>query len=403
MLQKVRDRKTINAFVFLFAVTYMISYITRINFGAIISEMQTATGISKQLLSMSLTGSFITYGAGQVVSGILGDKISPKKLVTIGLCATVCMNVLIPFCGSPWLMLAVWSVNGFAQSFMWPPIVKIMTEVLSEADYKEGVSKVSWGSSCGTIAVYLLSPVLIATLGWKAVFFFAAAMGLVMIFVWNRFAADVKPRPRQRETAGGKSVKLLKPVLIGILLAIVLQGMLRDGVTTWMPTCISDTYQLSNEISILSGIILPVFSILCYQASTKLYTKKIRNPLSCGALFFGAGAVAALVLRFSAGTSALVSVLMFAILTGCMHGVNLMLVCMVPPYFKSTGKVSTVSGVLNAATYVGSAASTYGIAVLSDALGWDATILIWLGIAACGTAICLLCRNAWNKYKTSLE
>jgi OPA family glycerol-3-phosphate transporter-like MFS transporter len=94
---------------------------------------------------------------------------------------------------------------------------------------------------------------------------------------------------------------------------------------------------------------------------------------------------------------------MFAILTGCMHGVNLMLVCMVPPYFKSTGKVSTVSGVLNAATYVGSAASTYGIAVLSDALGWDATILIWLGIAACGAAICLLCRNAWNKYKTSLE
>ena len=140
MLPKVRDRKTINAFVFLFAATYMISYITRTNFGAIVSEMQTETGISKQLLSMSLTGSFITYGTGQVISGILGDKISPKKLISIGLFATVCMNLLIPFCASPWQMLAVWSVNGFAQSFMWPPIVKIMTELLSEEDYKNSVS-----------------------------------------------------------------------------------------------------------------------------------------------------------------------------------------------------------------------------------------------------------------------
>ena len=123
---KTENRKTVNRFILLFAFTYMISYITRTNFGAIIQEMQTNTGISKQLLSMSLTGSFITYGTGQVISGVLGDKISPKRLITIGLSATVCMNLLIPLCNSPYQMLAVWSVNGFAQSFMWPPLVRIM-------------------------------------------------------------------------------------------------------------------------------------------------------------------------------------------------------------------------------------------------------------------------------------
>lgn len=401
-MTKLQDRKKINLLALLFAVTYMVSYITRINFGAIISEMQTATGISKRLLSMSLTGSFITYGAGQVVSGILGDKISPKRLISIGLFATVCMNLLIPLCGTPWQMLVVWSVNGFAQSFMWPPMVKIMTEKLTEEDYKYVVSKASWGSSVGTILVYLLSPVLISVFHWKAVFLFSAGAGVVMLLVWNRFAFDVKPQPRQKETVSGKPVKLLKPVLIGILLTIVLQGMLRDGVTTWMPTYISDVYRLSNEISILTGIILPVFSILCYQAATRLYTKKFTNPLACAGVFFGAGALAALVLRFFAGHVAAVSVLMFAILTGCMHGVNLMLVCMVPAYFRSTGKVSTMSGVLNAATYIGSAVSTYGIAVLSDALGWNATILIWLAIAACGTALCLLAIKSWNRYCTDV-
>lgn len=403
MLQKLEDRKKIRAFVFLFAAAYMVSYITRTNFGAIISEMQTQTKIPKKLLSMSITGSFITYGAGQLVSGILGDKISPKKLVLMGIALTVCMNLLIPLCKGPYQMLAVWSVNGFAQSFMWPPIVKIMTAALSEEDYKNAVSKVSWGGSAGTILVYLLSPVLISAFHWKAVFFGAAAVGFVMIFLWIRFAPDVKPQPRKQETAEHKLVKFLTPVLLCILVAIVLQGMLRDGVTTWMPTYIADTYRLSNASSILTGVVLPIFSILCLQVATVLYTKKFTNPVSCAGIFFGAGAIAALVLRFSAGQAAVVSVLMFAILTGCMHGANLMLVCMVPAYFRNTGKVATISGVLNAATYVGSAIFTYGVAVLSEALGWNATILIWLAIAASGTLLCLLCKNAWSRYKASLE
>ena len=62
----------------LFTVTYMVSYMTRINFGAIVAEMESATQISRSLLSMALTGSFATYGAGQIVSGVCGDRLSPK-------------------------------------------------------------------------------------------------------------------------------------------------------------------------------------------------------------------------------------------------------------------------------------------------------------------------------------
>ncbi len=400
-MKKLEDRKKINALVLLFVATYMISYVTRINYGAIISEIQSQTGISKSLLSMSVTGSFITYGVGQIISGIFGDRISPKKLVSWGLTASVCMNFLIPLCKDPYQMLVVWSVNGFAQSFMWPPIVKIMTEVLSETDYKYAVTKVSWGSSFGTIIVYLTSPLLISAFRWRSVFVFSAILGLVMIFVWNRYSCDVKTEPRQREITTAKGTVFLKPVLLGILFAIILQGMLRDGVTTWMPSYIAETYHLSNEISILTGVILPVFSILCYQIATKLYTKKFNNPVVCAGLLFGVGALSALVLRFSAGQNAAVSVFMFAVLTGCMHGANLMLVGMVPLYFQSTGKVSTVSGIVNASTYIGSAVSTYGIAVLSEAFDWNFTIVIWLTIAVCGTCVCLICSRYWDNYKNS--
>ena len=77
-MEKLTRKKDINFLAFLFAFTYMVSYITRINYGAIIVEMVEATGFSKSALSMAVTGSFITYGVGQIISGIIGDRISPK-------------------------------------------------------------------------------------------------------------------------------------------------------------------------------------------------------------------------------------------------------------------------------------------------------------------------------------
>ena len=79
-----------------------------------------------------------------------------------------------------------------------------------------------------------------------------------------------------------------------------------------------------------------------------------------------------------------------------MHGVNLMLICMVPPFFQRHGNISTVSGILNSCTYVGSALSAYGIALLSESAGWQITALVWFAIAALGSVICAVCAKIWK-------
>jgi OPA family glycerol-3-phosphate transporter-like MFS transporter len=70
---------------------------------------------------------------------------------------------------------------------------------------------------------------------------------------------------------------------------------------------------------------------------------------------------------------------------------------MLPPFFEKYGNISTVSGVLNACTYVGSAISTYGVAILSENVGWNSTIFLWFLVAAAGCAICLGCMKPWTK------
>jgi len=63
------DKKQIKRFRLLFMFTYMVSYLTRINYGAIIVEMSDNMGIAATLLSLAVTGSFITYGVGQLING----------------------------------------------------------------------------------------------------------------------------------------------------------------------------------------------------------------------------------------------------------------------------------------------------------------------------------------------
>ena len=399
-MSKLQNKKDIRKAALIFAVTYMVSYITRINYGAVISEMIKDTGFTKSALSLPLTLSCITYGAGQIVSGICGDKFSPNRLVSYGLIVTTVMNLLIPLCANPYQMIGVWCINGFAQSFMWPPLVKIMTSILSDEDYKKVTAKVTWGSSIGTIVIYLISPALIHLWGWKSVFIFSAICGLVMLTVWNKNLYSVEGN----NTSSGKTDRekfsigtLISVPFAGILLIIILQGMLRDGVTTWMPSYIAEMYNIDNAISILTGVVLPILGIVCIQIALKLYLKVFKNPLVCAGAFFAVGTVASIALIFFSGNNAAFSVMFSALLTGCMHGANLMLTCMIPPLFAKQGTVSTVSGLLNSCTYIGSAASTYGIAVLSQRLGWGFTLSVWAVIAALGVILCITIRSKLPK------
>lgn len=90
------------------------------------------------------------------------------------------------------------------------------------------------------------------------------------------------------------------------------------------------------------------------------------------------------------GLSPIISIALSALLTGCMHGVNWLVTCMMPPKFEKYGKISFMSGLLNSFTYVGSAISVYGIAVFSENMGRNATLLMWTAIAFAGTVLCLL-------------
>ena len=97
----------------LLTAVYFASYVTRINFAAIIQEIVTDMGYEKAALSVVLVVISITYGVGQIINGRLGDKIPPDIMILIGLVVSTVANLLFPlFIDSIPVMAVLWGIES---------------------------------------------------------------------------------------------------------------------------------------------------------------------------------------------------------------------------------------------------------------------------------------------------
>lgn len=403
---KLTSKSDIRTLTFLGFILYFASYVTRINYGAIISEFVNAEGVSRPSAAILTTVTFITYGLGQLLSGYLGDRISPRLLIFYGFIATILMNLLLPlFSPNITAMAVIWGLNGLAQAFMWPPLVKILASALRDEDYSRCISKVILSSGFGTVAVYVTAPVIIKLFGWKYVFsasaLFGAAVAVLWITLTSKLLKNVSftslPEPSEarnesnlteKDIAIHKAVKIMLPV---ILISNAVQGMLRDGITTWMPSFISDTFELGSAVSILTGVALPIFHIICNILTFKVLRVFKNDVFFTISVFFSLVTVLLLLLLIFGTETIIVGLLLISLSAGFVHGINALQTCYVPIYFKTSGKISLISGVINFGVYVGSAISTYLFAVISEKHGWNATIISWVIFAFSGVVLTVMC------------
>lgn len=405
LLSENKSRHSKFYFCFLCCLVYFTSYLTRIDYSAVLVEIIDDLNISKELASIAVTGSFITYGLGQLVSGFLGDHIAPRRMIAMGLCATSVVNILMSVLPNIYVMTVFWCFNGFFQAMLWPPLVRIMAENMDDAFYAKASVLVSAAASAATIFVRsLLAPVTILAAGWRPVFIIAGCVGFLVVFLWYTGTRSIAGSNREKPNVGSASdtpaVSLRILAASGAFIAmagIILQGILRDGIDTWMPTYIREVFNLGSSASILSSSILPIFSIFSVSVASVLH-KKIGNELKTSALLFAVAMAASLAILPVFSSSILLSALLMAVITGCMHGINLMLISRLPVAFKRYGKVSTISGILNACTYVGSALSTYGFARFSELYGWYFIIVTWAVVAALGAIVCGCCIRRWQRF-----
>ena len=382
---------------------YFFSYAMRLDYSASIVAIVSDLKITNTMVSAAVTGSFITYGVGQVVCGFIGDKISPVKMISAAMLGTILVNILVSFSSSIAIITALWCINGVCQAMLWPPLTRFFSEQVGTEKYSDAITYVELSASVGTIFVYLFVPVVLEITVWRNVFRCMSVFGIIMVLVWC-FATRNIPMGKAKVSAKNTANKAISvwglitlAGLIPIFIVISLHGILRDGIQTWLPSLANEQFGLSESSSVLSTAVLPVLSMTSVLISNAIY-HKIKNEIKTAAIMFGIAFIATLPMALGFKIPALMTIVFAAMISGCMHGVNHMLISLIPKNFAKFGMVSTFSGILNAFTYVGASISSYGFAAIADFSGWNAVLISWCIIAFLGTALCLFKIKGWSKF-----
>ena len=404
--------------IFLCSMVYFVSYFSRKDFAAVMAGMISDGAISRANAGLVGTMLFAFYGVGQLISGYLGDKIAPKHLIMIGLSVTAICNASMPHLPDAG-MIVVWGINGLAQAMLWPPIVKILSTYLDRKTYVTAHLVVTSAAHFATVLLYAYVPLCLTFMSWQTVFLTASILAVISMTVFAVAISLLLPKEGVVEESMLGTVNapfapvddeklmtvLRKSGIFTVFVCIIVVGFLRDGIESWLPMLYSEAFNKDVSESTLVSIILPIFSILSISIVTVLYRKHIlENEVSGSALLFAISLALAIPLVFFLsidGTFSRVAALFItAFICGAMHGGNFLLISCLPGRFAKIGRSATVSGVCNSCVYVGAAISTYGIALISERMGWSATAATWCGILAVGILFAVL---SYKRYTAMLK
>lgn len=399
------------AIVALCTVAYFASYFSRKTFSVVMANMLAEGAIDRNVAGMVGTALFIFYGAGQLISGYLGDKLKPEYLMFSGLMVSALCNGVLPILPNQYLMIPVWAINGFAQALLWPPIVRVLSDSLSHEKYVTANLIVTCGAHISTIVLYIYAPICISFMSYKAVFFtstvFCTVVGIIFLVA---VSLVLNKKETQKEVDIKKSDKTT-PVLemfkksgvLPIFVCIIVMGFMRDGIESWLPTLYSEAFHRDSSESILVSVALPIFSIISlFLVRTIHKGKTFNNEVRGAGILFLISIILcvpfAVLVNLENIWTRVVCLILAAVVCACMHSCNFLLISCVPGRFAHTGRASTVGGFCNACTYIGAATSMYGIAIVSEHFGWRITIISWIAILIIGVIFACLGFKKYTKF-----
>lgn len=406
---KLTDKKVIMNLFTLCWMAYFTCYIGRLNYSSAMTAMIEGNIFLKSEAGFISMVYFFAYGSGQLINGFLGDKRNPGKMIFLGLMLSMVCNLSMGLITAFGGMAVIWGINGYAQSMIWPPVIRIFAQMLEEETRLRCCINIVSTQAIGTLVSYLLSAAVLAFFDWRMVFFTAAGCLLVAALIWitgfrkvetyslTHMSADEKAADDRKlaGAAGGKApqtVSLSKLIISGglliIVIPVVVHGILKDGVTSWVPTYILETFHTSPSLSILVTTVLPIVNLSGAYAARYLYVKMKEQEAKAASVFFLLSVLCLILLWKFGSYSMLLTVVLLALITSSMMAVNTLFVNLLPLRFEKLGRVSTVSGFLNAMAYAGTAVSTFTIGIMVQKWGWETAIFSWVAVTAAGLLGC---------------
>lgn len=378
--------------------TYLTTYLCRVNFSRAMTAINRDIGISVESLGTAGALFFLIYACGQLINGFLGDRVRPVRFLILALAGTAVCNAGVGLCKSFTPLLILWGANGYFQSIFWSTIVRLLALRIAP----EKRSSISFGITSAMPAAYLMSWCVLGNLfakGSSSLYFLVpAGVAAVMIIVWAIYGRHMGSEtreaiaPDQHRLALSDSIRLILRKRLWLLMPLcVMHGVIKEGVGFWAPKLLEDRFAMDSALGVLSIALLPLANLAGMLWGKRLLHK---NPLAALLSMFVVIALAALAL--SIGSAGMLGVALMALVSGLSFGNNMVLMSFIPMQYARDGIVATLAGLYDFSSYIGAAISTYALGRVLGALGFAPLPYIWAGAAALAIGVDLLARKRFG-------
>ena len=191
-------------------------------------------------------------------------------------------------------------------------------------------------------------------------------------------------------------------------------ALLQENVNTWlhdaperrmirtldgsMRAFLSDRYRRLDNLELCAAV-LPIINLSGAWFSTKLYEGPFKlNETAAAAFCFALTLIPLTGILFVGHYHIVLCVIFFALFTTLITAINHLVITLIPVRFAKYGCASTVGGIFNSCTYIGSAISTYGFGAVSEKFGWTATVIFWIILGAIGVAVCAVPMRRYGRF-----
>ena len=374
------------------AVSYYVVYIARNILGTVSPQMIESGAYTTEYIGLVSSLNMGFYAVGQLINGILGDRVKARYMMCGGMILAGIANFLFPFMTArPDAALIVYGISGFFLAMIYGPMTKLVAEntdpvYTTRCSLGYTMLPALSAPTAGILAVYFVWE---DTFGIAGVLLCAVGVISLLCFLFMEKRGIIKYNQYLRKEREGFGIKvLLERRIVLFTLIAVLTGIVRTSVSFWLPTYFLQYLQYTSE---QAAVIFTVTSIIMAPSgflTVFIYERLKSNMDLLIRIMFGAAFVLFLLLYFV--KLPLMNIILIEAALFANGSVATMMYSRYCPSLYDTGLVSSATGFLDFMSYAAAAVSSALFANAVSDIGWQNLILVWAGLMGVGTLLVLL-------------
>ena len=406
-MEKVKKASGAGLLIFLCWLLYASSYLGKVNYSANIVQIREFYGVSKDAAGLAPTFLFFAYGVGQIINGLLCKKYNIKWMIFGSMMVSGIINLIIGFTKVFFIVKWLWLLNGVALSVLWPTLIRLIAESLPKKDLSKSSAVIGTTVATGTLVIYGLSSIYAELNAFKLAFYTAGIAMPVVAFVWIALynkatsrAVAAKELEGSMETAKMEEKKTNAPVsqksnekkLLYISIFVLCffavgVNLIKDGLTTWTPSILKESFNMKDSLSILLTLLLPIVAVFANFFALMVH-KKISDYVTHAALMFllSSGLICLIIGCFS-WRQVVVVLICLTLVNFLIGSVNSLITNIFPTFMRGKVNSGLFAGIINGFCYLGSTISSYGLGAIAEYYSWTAVFWTLFGFAM---AVCLV-------------